>query len=203
MYGLFCLTLSVSVMSSKLNPFVPCINISVLFYAEKYSIVWIDHILFRDLSVDRFLGCFWKVKESEVAQLCPTLCNPMDFSPPGSSIHGILQARILKWVAISFSRGSSWPRDRTQVSHIAGRHFNLWATREAQSMGFFYFVAIMVLIAMKVNVQDFVWTYVFNSLGYIHRKAIVRSHGNSMFNFFKTPRLFPTEANHFTLPLAV
>ena len=48
-------------------------------------------------------------------------CNPMDSSPPGSSIHGILQARILKWVAMSSSRGSSWPRDQTQISHIAGR----------------------------------------------------------------------------------
>ena len=72
--------------------------------------------------------------ESEVAQSCPTLCDPMDCSPPGSSVHGILQARILKWVAISFSRGSSWPRDRTQVSHISGRCFNLWATWEALSM---------------------------------------------------------------------
>ena len=51
--------------------------------------------------------------ESEVAQSCPTLCNPMDCSPPGSSIHGILQTRILEWVAISFSRESSQPRDRT------------------------------------------------------------------------------------------
>ena len=58
---------------------------------------------------------------SEVAQSCPTLCNFVDCSPPDSSIHGILQARILEWVAISFSRGSSRPRDRTQVSHIAGR----------------------------------------------------------------------------------
>ena len=53
----------------------------------------------------------------------------MDCSLPGSSIHGILQARILEWVAISFSRGSSRPRDWTQVSRIAGRHFNLWATK--------------------------------------------------------------------------
>ena len=53
----------------------------------------------------------------------------MDCSLPGSSVHGILQARILEWVAISFSRGSSQPRNRTQVSHIAGRRFNLWATR--------------------------------------------------------------------------
>ena len=49
-----------------------------------------------------------------VTQLCPTLCNPMDCSPPGSSIHGILQARIVEWVAISFSRGSSQPRDQSQ-----------------------------------------------------------------------------------------
>ena len=51
--------------------------------------------------------------------------RPVDCRPPSSSVHGILQARILEWVAISFSRGSSQPRDRTQVSHIAGRLFNL------------------------------------------------------------------------------
>ena len=55
----------------------------------------------------------------------------MDCSLPGSTLHGILQARVLEWVAISFSRGSSRPRDRTWVSHIPGRRFNLWATREA------------------------------------------------------------------------
>ena len=70
--------------------------------------------------------------ESEVTHSCPTLCNPMDCSLPGSSLHGILQARVLKWVAISFSRGSSGPRDRTRVSCIPGRHFKLWATREAR-----------------------------------------------------------------------
>ena len=51
----------------------------------------------------------------------------MDYSLPGSSLHGILQARVLEWVAISFSRGSSLPRDRTQVSRIPGRRFNLGA----------------------------------------------------------------------------
>ena len=60
-----------------------------------------------------------------------TLCDPMDCSPPGSSVHGIFQARILEWVAISFSRGSSQPRDRTQVSCITDRRFSIWATREA------------------------------------------------------------------------
>ena len=57
--------------------------------------------------------------ESEVTQSCPTLCDPMDSSLPGFSIHGIFQARVLEWVSISFSRGSSQPRDRTQVSCIA------------------------------------------------------------------------------------
>ena len=52
---------------------------------------------------------------------------------PGSSVHGILQVRILEWAAISFSRESSWPRGRTQVSRIASRRFNLWATREAHT----------------------------------------------------------------------
>ena len=56
-----------------------------------------------------------------VTQSCSTLCDPVDCSPPGSSVHGILQARILEWVAIPFSRRSYWPRDRTQISHISGR----------------------------------------------------------------------------------
>ena len=71
-------------------------------------------------------------KEREVAQSCSTLCNPMDCSLPGSSVRGILQARVLEWVAIPFSRGSSLPRDWTQVSCIAGRRFTIWATREDQ-----------------------------------------------------------------------
>ena len=61
------------------------------------------------------------------------LCNPMDCSLPGSTVYGIFQARILEWVAISFSRRSSWPRDWTWVSHsvgIVGRRFTIWATRE-------------------------------------------------------------------------
>ena len=74
-----------------------------------------------------------------VAQLCLTLCDPMDCSLPGSSVHGILQARILEWVAISFSRGSSRPRDWTQVSRIAGRLFNLWAKLLACYRRIFYY----------------------------------------------------------------
>ena len=62
-------------------------------------------------------------KENEVVQSCPTLCNPVDCSLPGSSIHEILQARILEWVVISFSRESSGHRDQTWVSSIAGGFF--------------------------------------------------------------------------------
>ena len=72
-----------------------------------------------------------KRRETEVAQSCPTLCDPMDCSLPGFSVRGIFQATVLEWVAISFSRGSSRPRNRTQVSRIAGRRFTLWTTREA------------------------------------------------------------------------
>ena len=70
---------------------------------------------------------------AELLQSCPTLCNPMNYSLPGCSVHGILQARVLEWVAMPSSRGSSQPRDQTQVSCIAGRFFTIWATREAQS----------------------------------------------------------------------
>ena len=66
-----------------------------------------------------------------VIQSCLSFCDPMDYSPPDSSVHGILQARILELVAIPFSRGSSWPRDQTWVSCTAGGFFTIWATKEA------------------------------------------------------------------------
>ena len=69
-----------------------------------------------------------------VAQLCLTFCDSMDCSPPGSSVHGILQARILEWVAIPFSRGSSQPRDQIQVSCIGGRFFTIRDTREGHTV---------------------------------------------------------------------
>ena len=93
----------------------------------------------------------WKVKVL-VAQLCPTLCDPMDCSLPGSSVHGTLQARILEWVATPFSRGSSQPRDRTWVSCIAGRFFTLWATREAS--------VLMTVSFSSVQSLSRVWLFV-------------------------------------------
>ena len=87
--------------------------------------------------INGFLGCakvvlvWYSPQFGSVTQSYLTLCEPTDGSQPGSSVHGILQARRLEWVAIPFFRGSSRPRaDQTQVSWIAGRLFTSWATRE-------------------------------------------------------------------------
>ena len=78
------------------------------------------------------------IKWMLVAQSCPTLCDRlfvmlMHHRPPSPSVHGILQARILEWVAILLSRASFWPRDWIRVFHIACRFFSVWATREAHN----------------------------------------------------------------------
>ena len=95
-----------------------------------------------------------------VAQSCPTLCDPMECSSPGSPVHGIAQARILEWVSIPFSRGSSQPSDWTQVSCITGRFFTGWAIREAQIVGLKIHVSIFVVGQSLSHVWCFVtpWT---------------------------------------------
>ena len=75
----------------------------------------------------------------KVVQWCPALWDTMDCSPPTTSAHGVIQARILEWFAILFSRGSSRLRDQTQDSCIAGRFFTIWATREAWN----YYVVLL------------------------------------------------------------
>ena len=89
-------------------------------------------ILYSHMSVLPWIASPWEVKCSS---LSPTLWDLMDCSPPGSSVCGIFQTRILEWVAIPFSRGSSQSRNWTQVFYIAGRFFTFWATREALSLG--------------------------------------------------------------------
>ena len=84
-------------------------------------------------NMTKILHTLSRVVKVLVAQSCPTLCNPMDCSLPSSSAHGILQAKILEWVSISFSRGSSQHRDRTWVCCMAGRFFTIWATKEAHT----------------------------------------------------------------------
>ena len=79
-------------------------------------------------------GSIWTYecqRESEAAQSCLTLCDPTDCSLSGSSVHGIFKARVLEWIAISFSRGYFWPRNRTRVSCFAGRGFTVWVPRKA------------------------------------------------------------------------
>ena len=112
-------------------------NFWVLIY-NTVNIKNITHIL-------KALVIFESLKESWDEQICETLlsrherhaefrltlCNPMDCSLSGSSVHGILQARMLEWVSIPFSRRSSQPRDQTQVSCIAAKFFTVWATRES------------------------------------------------------------------------
>ena len=109
-------------------------------------------------------GTSGKEREREVAQSCPTLCDPVDCSLPGSSSHGILQAKILEWVAIPFSRGSSRPRDQAQVSCIEGRWFTLWATRE------------VVVKKLPVNAGDIGDTGSVSGLG----RSPAGGHGNTL-----------------------
>ena len=97
-------------MDSFLLPFAPILYIlvKILLYLQ--------------------LLCIHKVKV-ELLSCVQLFVIPWTVSLPGSSISGIVQAIVLEWVAISFSRGSSWPRDQTQVSHIVDRRFTIWATR--------------------------------------------------------------------------
>ena len=97
------------------------------------------------------LCCCWVTKS------CLTLCDPMDCSLPGSSVHGIFQARILEWVAISFSRGSSWPRDQTRVSCISCTGtwmLYCWAAREAQG----HYLLFIFQSLSRVQLFATLWT---------------------------------------------
>ena len=92
---------------------------------------WSDVLWLIKASEKKLCVCVCVCVCVKVTQLCLTPCDAMDCSSPGSSVHGILQARIQEWIAIPFSRGSSWPKNWTQVSCIAGRFFTVWATRKA------------------------------------------------------------------------
>ena len=87
---------------------------------------WVTELNWTELNLD-----YTESESESISCSVLSLCDPKDCSPSGSSVHGILQARILEWVAIPFSRGSSWLRDQTLISRIIGRFFTVWATREA------------------------------------------------------------------------
>ena len=108
---------------------------------------------------------FSLVKSSQVAQSYPTLWDPIDCSLPDSSVHGIFQAIVLEWIAISFSRGSSQSRNRTRVSRIVDRHFTIWATRE---------VTCNYLPIPEYSVND-TWLW-FSHLILVHQNQMIADH---------------------------
>ena len=119
----------------------------------KYSVFWSFYYLSTS---SRLFSTFpLYVGGDLVTKSCLTVCNSMDCSPLGSSVHGISQARILEWVAIPFSRGSSWPRDRTQVFCIAGGFFTGWATQGSPSSEGILFVILFIYLFIYLTVLGF------------------------------------------------
>ena len=111
----------------------------------------------------------------KLTQLCPTLCDAM-----GYAVHGILQARILEWVAFPFSRGSSQPRDRTQVSCIAGGFFTSWTTRETQGKKTYCFFLNKFIFQCKhcpflISLTIYFWLcWVFVAAGWFSLAVVCR-----------------------------
>ena len=128
------------------------LHIYLHLYIEVYMYIWSD------------MKCL-------VTQSCLTLCNRMDCSPSGSSVHGILQARILEWVAIPFSRRSSWPREQIWVSCLAGRLFTIWANREAPYI--YTHIHIRFNIALYVNLNSNRYICIFHSKSSMNKVYVV------------------------------
>ena len=104
-----------------------------IFGVKKYSVGVQKSFYFIENSsfLNEIIILFKIIVYCLVANLCPTLCDPMDYNPPSSPVHGISEARILEWVVISFSHGSSWPRDWTHVSCTGRWILYHWVPREA------------------------------------------------------------------------
>ena len=134
-------------------------------------------------------------------QLCSTLCNPMNCSPPGSSVHGILQARILEWEAIPFSRGSSQPRDQTSVSCIGRWILYQCATWEAQRNHCFMSVSAFIRLHFFFffknihhcipDAQQYLWIeysrFLVNKFCWIHEWIKQGFGSNWLFDFYDLP----------------
>ena len=124
-------------------------DISCCFFIPS-SLVWLMITAHPILYHFSFLPPFpLKWSQVLVSQSCLTLCDPRHYSPQGSSVHGILQARILEWAAISFSRGSFQSRDQTRVSHTAGRFFTVWATREVNLFHCLSFIYLSTYLCIR------------------------------------------------------
>ena len=137
------------------------------------------------------MSIMWEVK---VTQSCLTLCDPMD-----CTVHGILQARILEWVAFPFSRGSSQPRDQTQVSHIAGGFFTIWATREVYKM----IISTKLLTTMKKKIRSGLFIFQQASIKWKGKTCLIKIKTHFDCHSFKDISLvnFVSEANSSLSPL--
>ena len=136
-------------------------------YSVPYSIVWrtywvnIKKLYLAHIKCSGNVSCYhWQLSSVslkhtvKVALLCPTPCDPMDYI-----LHGILQARILEWVAVPFSRGSSQRRGQTQVCRIAGGFFTSWATRKA--LKYMLSAQEMLAVFLLIRKELLMWTFSF------------------------------------------
>ena len=171
----FQLALDPAVVSPRDLMIISCLQVSTYppFPCPSVFISYFPFLLwFDEIDIHKLPGSWNReseVKWREVTQSCLTLWGPVDCSLPGSSVHGILQARILEWVAISFPRGSSRPRDPTWVSHIGGRCFNLWATSEAHVLGKLWTIigrCMFVRVVFTFSIWDFKSLYITFSTKY-------------------------------------
>ena len=123
------------------------INIISIWYNTSVAFLfpWVYQFIFWNSSLDKV-----NKHEREVAQSCLTLCGRMDCSLRGSSVHGIFQAIVLEWIAISFSKGSSQPRDRTRVSGIVDRYFTVWSS-DLYTSQYIIFIVVVYLLASKMS----------------------------------------------------
>ena len=117
-HGLCCQQAGLGACLCHVKPVLPQASYLIFLKSSLVFSLEMDFIYFIFKKINYMCVCL-------VSQLCLTLCNPLDSCPSGSSVHGILQTRILEWFAMPSSRGSSQPRDRTQVSCIADGFFTI------------------------------------------------------------------------------
>ena len=129
----------------------------IRYFKTRFSKLFLSLLLKLFLCVDYTFSFNWGMWSERHSVMSTSFCDSMDCSPPGSSVHGILQARVLEWVAIPFSRRSSWPRDRTWVSCTAGRFFTIWASRKAPLIDAWLTYNIILISRTQNNDSIFVY----------------------------------------------
>ena len=162
----------------------PCFKYHVLWRIFEYW--WLSFRLWPFMYITGDVRLIAAESESEVAQSCPTLCDPVDCSLPGSSVHGIFQARVLEWTAISFSRGSSWPRDRTRVSCIVDRRFTVWTAREVWTLEIYKNPQFTASCGISPKIFDFSVSKSTVLPDVRHQRNVIWSSRDSVFKSFSS-----------------